>query len=116
MCVDARRGLAICLVLAATIGTKRVFAGDAATQPARDSQFLVPDFTAAHPLNASVDARLSIEPRDELTPTDSQAPTPPSARIDTISDPLPPALWSGVVMLGLAMAFLSIRQLRRLLR
>jgi hypothetical protein len=113
-CGVVRRRCVVLLLLAGTAWAGRP-AGAAAsptTQPAALDGFSldVPPVVPEH--------RLTLLPQSDLvsdipTTTQSQAAVspPPTAEPQAIYDPLPPALWSGLSLLVMAGAFLSLRRL-----
>jgi len=119
MCGFARRRCVVLLLLAGTAwaGRPARAAAPPTTEPATPdgSPLIASPLLPEHPLTLLPQGDFA----SDLPPTtqpQAAALRPRMAEPQSISDPLPPALWSGLSVLVIAGAFLSLRRLRAQLR
>jgi hypothetical protein len=74
-----------------------------------------PPFVASSDAAPATPTILLDEPQP-VAAADAVPATQPSQKTVVINDPLPPAFWSGLIMLTLAAVFISMPRFRRLLR
>ena len=120
MCAVARRRCVVLLLLAGIAWASRPAwsSPSPATEPVSSDQLTLVRSELALPEHRLTLLTLGDSPLDLPATTQpiAAASHPPAAEPQSIYDPLPPALWSGLSLLALAGAILSFRRLRSQLR